>query len=287
MSSATCGVAVAVEATIASAPEPARRVGQPEVVGPEVVPPLRDAVRLVDHEEPELGLADPLEEPGRGEALGRDVEQPRAPGHRAVDRRAVRRRVLLGVDERDAPGRDALERLDLVLHQRHERRDDQREIRAHQRGQLVAERLARAGRHHHQHVAPGDRGLDRLALAGTERREAEHLAQRRGRLGGPRERSRRLRPEARQGRRDQRVGDERGGHRADDHSPCSGRHGRHLPPCREVGTKSARARDGAPHARAARAVTLPPVHDRSRPPGRRPRARGGRRSTRGRGARPS
>ena len=150
--------------------EPARRVGQPEVVRPEVVPPLRHAVRLVDHEQADLRLADPLEEAGRGEPLGRDVEQPRAPGHRAVDRRPVRGRVLLRVDERDLARRDALERLDLVLHQRHERRDDQRQVGPHQRRQLVAERLARAGRHHDQHVAPGDRRLDRLALAGPERR---------------------------------------------------------------------------------------------------------------------
>ena len=92
MSSATCGVAVAVEATIASRAEPARGVGEPEVVRAEVVAPLRDAVRLVDHEQPDLGVADALEEAGRGEALGRDVEQPRRAGHRAVDRRAVRRR---------------------------------------------------------------------------------------------------------------------------------------------------------------------------------------------------
>ena len=37
--------------------EPARRVGEPEVLRPEVVPPLRDAVRLVDHEEADLARA--------------------------------------------------------------------------------------------------------------------------------------------------------------------------------------------------------------------------------------
>ena len=90
MSAATCGVAVAVEATIASRAEPARRVGEPEVVGPEVVPPLRDAVRLVDHEQADPRLPDALEEAGRGEALGRDVEQPHVPGDRALDRAPVR-----------------------------------------------------------------------------------------------------------------------------------------------------------------------------------------------------
>ena len=53
------------------------------------------------------------------------------------------------------PGRDPLQRLHLVLHQRDQRRDDQRQVRPHQRRQLVTERLARAGGHHHQHVAAG------------------------------------------------------------------------------------------------------------------------------------
>ena len=70
--------------------EPARRVGQAEVVRAEVVPPLGDAVRLVDHEQPDLGLPDPLEEARRREPLRGDVEQARAAADRAVERGAVR-----------------------------------------------------------------------------------------------------------------------------------------------------------------------------------------------------
>ena len=74
-------------------PQPARRVGEPEVVGPEVVAPLRDAVRLVDHEQPDLRAAQALEEAGRGEALGRDVEQPHVAARpRARPRAGSRRR---------------------------------------------------------------------------------------------------------------------------------------------------------------------------------------------------
>ena len=137
--------------------EPARRVGEAEVVGPEVVAPLRDAVRLVDDEEADRHLAQRLEEPGRGEALRRDVEQPQLAGARAVEHRAVGLGVLLGVDERDRAADAPLERLDLVLHQRDERRDDDRQVRAQQRGQLVAERLPGAGRHDDEHVAAGER----------------------------------------------------------------------------------------------------------------------------------
>ena len=145
--------------------EPARGVGEPEVVGPEVVPPLGHAVRLVDHEQADPGVADALEEPGRGEPLGRDVEQPQVTARGALERPAVGRRVLLGVDQADVAGRDPLDRLHLVLHQRDQRRDDDREVGPHERRQLVAERLARAGRHDHQHVATVHRRLDRLALA--------------------------------------------------------------------------------------------------------------------------
>ena len=180
-------------------PQPARGVGEAEVVGAEVVAPLRHAVRLVDHEQPDVRAAQALEEARRGEPLGRDVEQPHVPGHRLLDRAPVRRGVALGVDERDAAGRHALERLDLVLHQRHQRRDHQREVRAHQRGQLVAERLARAGRHHHEHVAIRERGADRLGLAAAERGEAEQLAQRALGVGRARDGLRRRRAEAGQG----------------------------------------------------------------------------------------
>ena len=92
MSRATCGVAVAVDAMIASASQPARGVGEPEVVGPEVVAPLRDAVRLVDDEQADFTSRDRLEERRRREPLGRDVEQPQLASRRAVERLAVRAR---------------------------------------------------------------------------------------------------------------------------------------------------------------------------------------------------
>ena len=71
---------------------------------------------------------------------------------------------------RDAPG---LELLHLVLHQRDERRDDQRQPLQHHRRQLVAEALARAGGHHHHHVAPGEHRVHHLGLARPEGGESE------------------------------------------------------------------------------------------------------------------
>ena len=51
-------------------------------------------------------------------------------------------------------------------------------------GQLVAERLARAGGHDHEHVAARQRRLARLALARPEVGEAEELVERGGQIHG-------------------------------------------------------------------------------------------------------
>ena len=61
----------------------------------------------------------------------------------------------------------------LVGHQRDQRADDDGEVGRRQPGQLVAEALPAAGRHHDQRVAPVERGLDGLALPGPERLMAE------------------------------------------------------------------------------------------------------------------
>ena len=161
MSPATRGVAVAVAAKMERAPSARGDVAEAEVVGPEVVAPLADAVRLVDDEQPDVRLAQPLDEPRGAEALRRHVEHLRAAVERAPQRLVVVGAVALGVDQLGA----AVEAADLVDHQRDQRRDDHRQPVVAQRRQLVADRLARAGRHHQQHVAPLHRRLDR-ALAG-------------------------------------------------------------------------------------------------------------------------
>jgi hypothetical protein len=183
-------------------------------------------VRLVHHEQADPRRADALEEAWRAEALGRDVEQAHVAAHRKVDRAAIGRRVLLGVDQRDAPARNVLEPLDLVLHQRHQRRDHERQVRPHQRRELVAERLARARGHHDQHVPIGQRGRHGLPLAGPEAGEAEELVQRPFGIGGARDRRRRLRPQAGQRGGEFGVGEGVGGHGLTDPTGRSGGPGR-------------------------------------------------------------
>ena len=160
--------------------QPARRVGEAEVVRAEVVAPLRDAVRLVDHEQAHVRGLQRLGEARRREALGRDVEQAHLAGGGALHHGAVDPRVLLGVDHGGASRGHALQALDLVLHQGHERRDHHREVVAHQRRQLVAQRLARARGHDDEHVVRRAGARERphgLRLARAEGLEAEERSQ--------------------------------------------------------------------------------------------------------------
>ena len=97
--------------------EPAGGVAEAEVVGAEVVTPLRNAVRLINDEAANLNLFERLKEAGRSEALGRHVKQPQLAALRALHHLAVGRRVLLGVNQRDLAADTPLERLDLIEHQ--------------------------------------------------------------------------------------------------------------------------------------------------------------------------
>ena len=66
---------------------------------------------------------------------------------------------------------------DLVAHQRNQRRDHNGQSVPQKRGQLIAERLAAARRHHGQHVSSIEDCADNIALAGPEIREAKGLPQ--------------------------------------------------------------------------------------------------------------
>jgi hypothetical protein len=81
-----------------------------------------------------------------------------------------------GIDER---GGDAApcKTIDLIFHQRNERRDDKRRAWQLQRGELVDQRLARAGGHDDEGIAFIQDVLKRGFLAGTKSGEVEVLMQ--------------------------------------------------------------------------------------------------------------
>ena len=144
----------------------------PEVFRPEVVAPLADAVRLVDGHQRAVEVTQETAEAVEGQALGRDVDE------REASRRHLRHPAahLALVERRGQEGRRhaaRLERLHLIRHQRHERRDDQRRAGQHGRGKLVDEALAAAGGRHQQEAPAIEQRLDRLPLAGPEARVPE------------------------------------------------------------------------------------------------------------------
>ena len=141
------------------------------VVGPEVVAPVGDAVRLVDDEQPgglgQLGQH-LVAEAGVVQPLGADQQHVDLAG---VDRVADRLPVL-DVGRVDGGRADAgpLGRLDLVAHQREQRRDDHRRPgteSAQQGGRdEVDRRLAPAGPLHDEHPALLDRRAPRSPPTG-------------------------------------------------------------------------------------------------------------------------
>ena len=72
-----------------------------------------------------------------------------------------------------------LQARDLILHQRDQGADDQGGAAAREAWQLVAKRLAGAGRHHQQHVVAGGRGFAHGLLMSSKRGEPKALTQQR------------------------------------------------------------------------------------------------------------
>ena len=167
--------------------EQAAQLPELDVLGPEVVAPLADAVRLVDGEQGDAGraggaarrvgqTAETLEEALGHERLGGDVQEVELAGVQGAQHAArlagLERRVVGGGADAGRP-----QRVDLVLHQRDERRDDDARARPHHGGKLVAERLAAAGGHEHERVAAGHEMVDDLLLVLAVLGEAEDVAQ--------------------------------------------------------------------------------------------------------------
>jgi hypothetical protein len=156
-------------------PEPLDDLTEHQVVRAEVVAPARDAVRLVDGDQGDPGLAQPVDDLVLGELLGREedvagrsggdglprlLELPVRPG--GVDRHGAGRvRVVLDAD-------------DLVLLQGHEGGDHDDGAVECECGDLVDRGLAGAGRHEGEGVAAVEDGVDH-ALLGLAEFPAEDL----------------------------------------------------------------------------------------------------------------
>src|SRR5206468_3338702 len=159
------------------------------VGGPEVVAPLRDAVRLVDDDERHVHAAEEAAQVAL-EALGRDVGELVLAGLEPTQAIALGLPVERGVDDRRPEGVPR-ERVHLVLHEGDERAHDEHGAGEEARGDLEGERLPRARRHDSDAVAPPQHGRDDLLLSRTEVLVAEDAGQdvagsRAGRARAPR-----------------------------------------------------------------------------------------------------
>ena len=140
-----------------------------------IVAPLRDAVRLVDGEQRDLGAREQAERFRLHQAFGRHIDETQFTARDAVEDQTVLGWIVRRVERR---GGDAVaaELRDLIAHERNQRRHDDGDAVAKQRRKLVAQRLAASRRHDRENVAAVEDSGDDLALPGAERLEAEGRA---------------------------------------------------------------------------------------------------------------
>ena len=141
--------------------------GERGVDRPEIMAPLRDAVRLVDGEEAYRHRRVPPLHIGE-EAFGGNIKEFYLTGKDALHHLAV---VSVGVVGVDCGGGNAvgLQGLHLIVHEGDEGRHDHRaSLSGKERGHLIAHALASARRHKHDGVAAGGHGFDYAPLSGTE-----------------------------------------------------------------------------------------------------------------------
>ena len=149
-----------------------QQLAELEVVRPEVVAPFADAVRFVDGDQRAGDPAQQAPKARRAEALGRGVEQPELAALGAREPPPD----LTGLEGRRQIGRGhaaGRERLDLVVHQGDQRRDDQGGAGEQHGRELIAEALAASGGRHQQDPAAAEQLLDGLALSRAEGGVAE------------------------------------------------------------------------------------------------------------------
>src|SRR5262249_41146477 len=142
---------------------------------PEVVAPVADAMRLVDDDERDRAPGDDVAKRSL-ERLGRQVDQLELAAAQLTETRLPLFPLERRVDERGAKSQTH-ERIDLILHERDERRQDEHCSRQDLGWNLKSDRLAGAGRHDPDAIAAAQHGVDEMPLARTEFAIAEDTFQ--------------------------------------------------------------------------------------------------------------
>jgi hypothetical protein len=147
-----------------------------DVGRPEVVAPLRDAVRLVDHHQVHLHLPQQVDELGHRQPL-RGAEHDLALGGGDRLERGRLFLVAQAAVDLDRAHAELLELFELVLHQGNKGRHHDRHPVEDARRNLVAQRLAAAGGHDCQRVFAVQNAIDHSLLAVAQVLDAEDRAQ--------------------------------------------------------------------------------------------------------------
>ena len=157
-----------------TARELCQKVRDLAVAGPEILPPLGDAVGFVHRQQGEIQALGSGDKAVRLQPLRGDIDELVGPRTQALIDGAELCRGQGGVDigRRDAR---VFQSHDLILHQRDERGHHQRHSGQHQCGHLIAHGLAAAGGHDAQRVPPGEQTVDEPFLPIPEGFVAEIL----------------------------------------------------------------------------------------------------------------
>ena len=137
--------------------------------------PVADAVSLVDGHPDDPELLDGGEEVAASETLGRHEQEVDLAANGRVEPLAAFRRLERGVHVR-GPDPACDQGVDLVLHQRDQGRDHEREPVEDDGRKLIDERLPAARRHHEEQIAAFEDRADRFFLRTPEGFEPELLA---------------------------------------------------------------------------------------------------------------
>lgn len=149
--------------------------GRPElqVVGTEIVAPLRDAVGFVHHEQARAGRLHLVHRLGVGQLLGRNEEELELAVAKLREDLATLSDTDGGVGGGGLAHLGVSDGVHLVLVQCDQRRDHHRAAGDEGGGHLVDGRLPGPGRHDQESVVTLEDGSGRFGLAGPERLDAE------------------------------------------------------------------------------------------------------------------
>jgi hypothetical protein len=156
-----------------------------QVVRAEVVAPLADAVRFINHEQGRPRLVQMRQHLLAMQLLGGEEDEFQLAVFQFIEGLALIGDADRGVDHRRPAHLLRLQRLGLIALERDQRRDHHRGAGDRHRGDLVDRRLAVAGGQHRQHVVSIEHGADGLFLPRPEGVDIEALARDPKQLGLP------------------------------------------------------------------------------------------------------